>query len=96
MDLPLIWAFVLFLVCAALSVAGCRLAVECERIGQAWGFTGSRAGLVMIGPFYRLQSQGPRTVSWVSNALAAAPLLNTGIVFLIWRMNLRPSPRPMR
>jgi cation:H+ antiporter len=49
MNLPLIWPLVQFLVCAAaISVAGYRLAVEGERIGQAWGLTGSWVGLAML------------------------------------------------
>ncbi|MDY0331548.1 MAG: sodium:calcium antiporter [Thiomonas sp.] len=49
MNLSLIWVLVQFFVCAAaVSVAGYRLAVEGERIGQAWGLTGSWVGLAML------------------------------------------------
>ena len=49
MNPPLIWPVVQFLVCAAaISVAGYRLAVEGERIGLAWGLSGSWVGLAML------------------------------------------------
>lgn len=76
MNLQLLWLIAQFLLCAAaISVAGYRLAVEGQRIGEVWGLTGSWVGLAMLASVTSL----PELLTGVSAVtLAQAPNIAVG------------------
>ena len=74
--LNLLWPWMQFGLCAvAISVAGYRLAIDGERIGQAWGLTGSWVGLAMLASVTSL----PELITGVSAVtLAHSPNIALG------------------
>ncbi|MDD4887858.1 MAG: sodium:calcium antiporter, partial [Thiomonas sp.] len=74
--LNLLWPWMQFCLCAvAISVAGYRLAIDGERIGQAWGLTGSWVGLAMLASVTSL----PELITGVSAVtLAHSPNIALG------------------